>query len=124
MLLFLQPFFQLDIILNNAVMHHHNLSRAIPVWMGILLGRMSMRGPAGMPDSIRSIQRVFPNHFFKVAELACRAANLQAVPIPGDGNSRGVVTAILQALQTIQDDWRRVLAPDVSNNAAHTYYPG
>ena len=119
-LLLSQPFFQLNVVLNDAVMHHHNLSSAITVWMGILFCRMSMRGPAGMSDSISPVQRVFPDHLFKVAELARRAPDLQAISISSYCNSRGVITAILEAFQAIQDDWHSVFTPDISNNAAHT----
>ncbi len=48
---------QLDVILDDSVVHDHDLARAIAVRVGVFLGGAAVRGPAGMADAIEAIDR-------------------------------------------------------------------
>ncbi len=58
-----------EIVFDDAVVHHHNLSRAIAVRMGIFFGGTSVRGPAGVADAIGSLERPLPDDLFQVAQF-------------------------------------------------------
>ena len=48
--------FQLDVILNNSVVHHHNFARAITMRVCVFFRGPAMRGPACMPDAVQTFQ--------------------------------------------------------------------
>ena len=48
----LQLFFQLQIILDDAVVDHHDLAGAIAVRVRIFFGGAAVRGPAGVADAV------------------------------------------------------------------------
>src|ERR1700730_19102271 len=55
----LEPLFQLEIILDNAVVDDNNLTGAIAVRVGVFLGGAAVGGPAGVADSIGAFDRRF-----------------------------------------------------------------
>ena len=91
-----QLFLERDIVLDDAVMHHDNFSRAIAMRVGIFFRGSSVSGPAGVADAISAINRTEPYNFFQIAQLAFGAADLQACTIARDRNSRRVVAAIFE----------------------------
>src|SRR5271166_4351342 len=46
------------VVFNNAIVHNHDLSGAVAVGMGVLFRGTSVRGPAGVPDAVGSIERL------------------------------------------------------------------
>src|SRR4029077_17086654 len=89
----------------------------------ILLGGASVSGPAGMADAVGSIQRLEANNFFQIAQLAFGASDVQPFPISGNGNARGIVTAILQPFQAVNDDGDDPLLTNIPHNPAHEITP-
>ena len=89
-------FFQREIVFDDAVMHHHDISGAVPVGMGILFRRTAMGGPARVADAVGAVERLQADRLFEIAQLAFGAAHLQTVAIAGDRDSGRVVAAILQ----------------------------
>src|SRR5690349_6885232 len=87
-------------------MHHHDLAGAVAVRMGILFRRPAMRGPARVANAPAAFQRLQPDHLFQVTQLAFRAPHLKsaAVAIAADGNAGGVISAIFQLLEPINND--------------------
>ena len=112
-------FFRLEVVLDDAVVHHHDAPGAIAVRMGILLRGAAMGGPAGVADAVRAVDRIQPDGLFQVAQLAFGAAHLQPVAIAADRNSRRVIAAILKPFQAIENDWNHPLLTDVANNSTH-----
>jgi hypothetical protein len=66
--------------------------------------------------SVRTVDGVQTDHFFEVVQFACGAANLQPVALD-DGDACGVVTTVLQALQTFQQHRDYTFISDVTNNS-------
>ncbi len=64
--------------------------------MGVFFGGAAMRGPAGVSDAVGAVERLQADYFFQVAQLAFGAADLKAVAVAGNGDSGGVVAAILE----------------------------
>src|ERR1700722_20108748 len=78
--------FQLDVILDDAVMHDNNFTRAVAMRMGVFLGRAPMRGPAGVSDAVETFQRNLMDRFFEIAQLSGSAANFELSVVADHGN--------------------------------------
>ena len=77
----LQLFFQRQIVFDNAVMHDHDVARAIAVRVGVFLGGTAMRRPAGVADAVVAIHRIDPQHVFEIAQFAGSAAHAQRLVV-------------------------------------------
>src|SRR4029077_10047313 len=73
----LELLFQLEIILDDAVVDDYDLAAAIAVRVCVFLGRATVRGPAGVANSVGALDRRFLQYFFEVAEFSRRAANFE-----------------------------------------------
>src|SRR5436309_2438158 len=80
--------------------------------------RRAVRGPARVPDAVRSVQRVQADHFFQVAQFAGGAADLQVIFLD-DCQPRRVVAAVLQPLQAVEQHGHYTLFSDVTNYSRH-----
>ncbi len=116
-----QLLLQADVVLHDAVVDDHDLSGAVAVRVRVLLGRTSVRGPAGMSDAVGAIERLQPDDLFQIAQLAFGAAHLQTISVAGHCNAGGVIAAIFQAAQAINNDRHNPLVSDVPNNPAHRF---
>src|SRR5450631_887359 len=114
-----QLLLQAEIVLDNPVMHDHDLARAVAVGMSIFFGRTSVCGPARVPNAIRAVERLLANDFFQVAQLALGAPQLQSVAVTGYRDSSRIIAAILQPPQPFDDDRNYTFLADVPNNATH-----
>ncbi len=108
------------VILNDAVMHYHDLARAVPVWVSVVFAWPPVCGPACVTDSVAAIQRVQVDCSLKIAESANCPADLHPVAVAGDRCSRRVIASVLQTPKAFKDDRGCRFFPNVSNNAAHT----
>src|SRR5271166_17884 len=118
-----QLLLQADVVLDDAVVDDHDLSGAVTVRMRVFFGGTSVRGPARVADSVGAVERLQADDLFQVAQLALGAPHLQAISIAGNGNAGGVISAIFETAQAIQDDRHNSLVSDVSNNPAHKVQP-
>src|SRR5437764_15280353 len=105
-------------------MYDDDLAGAIAMRMGVLFRRAAVGCPACVTDAEGAFERCDPDGFFKIAELALRAADLQAVSIAADGDARGIISAVFQAAQPVNDDGDHLLISDIANNSAHKVLPG
>jgi hypothetical protein len=70
-------------------------------------------------DAVGAIEGLEADSFFQVAQLALGATDLQAVAIAGNRDPGGVVAAILQPPQSIDDDGHDALLANATDYAAH-----
>ena len=63
-----------QIILDDAVVHHHDVAVAIAMRMRVFLGGPAVRGPARVADAVGALDRIQPQRVFQVAQLARRGA--------------------------------------------------
>src|SRR6516165_33305 len=112
-----------QVVLDDAVVHYHDLAGAVAVRVGVFFAGAAMGGPARMADAIGAVERLGANHFFQVAELALGAADLQAFPVAGDRDPSGVISAILQAAQPVNDDGDDLFFANVADDATHKFAP-
>ena len=125
---------QFGVVLNDAVVDadHIRLHGAGPgpgavaadMGMGIGLARLSVGGPAGMPDPTGSCQRG------PVVCLDCQIPELsgcfyhfgQIASVPYR-EPRRVIAPVFQSGQAVQQDRRRLVISRKPNNSAHSVFP-
>ncbi len=114
--LFLKRFAQLAEILDDAVVNDGNtLGR---VRMGVVFGRLAMGGPAGVADAGMARQRLGPEPRFEIFQFALGAPPRQVVAFERC-DARGIVAAIFQPLERIDQLLRDRAPPQDADNAAH-----
>ena len=74
-------FLQAKIVLDDAVVHDDDLAGAVAVRMGVFFRGTAVGGPAGVSNAVGAMQRLLPDGFFQIAQLAFGAANLEAVAV-------------------------------------------
>jgi hypothetical protein len=109
---------QLQIILDDAVVHDGDTSARVRMRMGIGLGGGAMGGPAGMPDAHVRLQGLLEHLALQIDDLADLATELETA-VEGNGETRGVIAAVLQALETVHHHDLGEVVPDVADDAAH-----
>src|SRR5689334_2380349 len=112
--------FQTEIVLNDAVVNDDDFAGAVPMRMSIFFRGSAVSSPAGVADAVGSFERLIANGLLKVAQLTFGPANIESTStVVADGNAGGVVSAILQPTQSINDYRNDTLLADVTDNAAH-----
>ena len=107
---------QLEVVLDDAVVHHRHA--AVAVRVGVLVGRLAVRGPAGMADAGRAARRLLAEALLQIGELALGAHDREAL-LPQDREARRIIAAVLELAQTLDEQVRAILVADVPNDAAH-----
>ncbi len=90
----------------------------------VLFGGASVGGPAGVADAEGAGDGVVGDDGFEVAQLAGGAAELkQTIAIgagaTGDGDARGVISAIFKTTEAFDNDRDDGFRADVTNDSAH-----
>ncbi len=112
----LQLLAQLGIVLNDPVMHQGD--SAGPLGVGVALGRGAVGGPAGVADADGAEQGVLVQHGLQGADLALGAAAFDMVADHG-GDAGGVVAAVLESFEAVDQTLGHRLHADDANDAAH-----
>src|SRR5258707_13397796 len=115
-----QLFLQRNIVLDNAIVDHHDLSRAVAMRVGVFFGGAPVGGPAGVTDAVSAVQRLQADDFFQVAQLALSPAQLQLTgAVAGHGDAGGVVPAVLQLLEPVNNDGHHALFANIAYDSTH-----
>ena len=99
-----QEFAQVLIVFNNAVVHNRKPARFARVRVRVFIGRLAVRRPARMADADRTAD------FRAAVELVVRAHN---------GDARGVIAAVFQAFEPVEQNGRHLLQARISDNSTH-----
>ena len=67
--------FELKIILDDAVVHHHDIAGTIAMRVRVLFRRTPVGGPARVADAVGSVHRIHADGVFQVAQFSGRAPN-------------------------------------------------
>ena len=111
--------FQVQVILDDAVVHHGEQATVADLGMGIDVGRGPMGGPPGVTDAHSAGQ------LFAALEDAVQHAQTPLGLYHVDAgvvvhcHARRVIAPVLQFLQAVEQNGRRLLLADISYNAAH-----
>jgi hypothetical protein len=109
-----------QIVFDNAVVDNDDAAGAVAMRVGVLFGGPAMRGPAGVADAERAVQRILAQNLFQVGQLAGRATHLKhrAGGI-ADGDARRIVAAVFQSPQPFNDDGNHFLFSNITDDSAH-----
>src|SRR5208282_5073429 len=88
------------------------------VRMRVVLGRPAVRRPAGVTDADRSRQRLARELQFQILEFALRTPSRQGAVLKR-GDAGGIVAAVFEALERVDELRCNRLSADDSDNAAH-----
>ena len=113
---------QLEIILDDAVVHHDDFPGAIAMRMRIFFSGAAVRGPARVADAIDPIYGVFAEHFLEIAQLSGCTANFELAIVVHNGDPRGIIAAIFEAAQAVQNQRNNFFRSDITNNSAHSEF--
>ena len=118
----LQFIFQFLEILDNPVMDNGNSAILGNMGMGVSLHRKSMRGPSGMPDSRKNRNRLFSrDFFFQYGKFSRRFDNVEPALL-FKGHAGGIIAAIFQTPQPVNQQGNGRFSSSISNNSAHNKF--
>ena len=112
----LQLLLERKVILDDAVVHHHHGAR--PVRVCVLFARPAVRGPPGVADADLAGHGLAVERSLQVAQLAFRPTHIDFALI-NQGDSGGVVTAVLEPAKAVEQQGAAITGSNVSNDAAH-----
>ena len=119
--LLLQLVTQLAEVLDDAVVHDSKLVGGVRV--RVVLGRLAMRGPAGVADAGEASERLACEPHLEIAQLALGAPARQCAAFQRR-DACGVVAAIFQPLERVDELARyRFTAENADNPAQGRLFP-
>jgi len=113
-----QLIFQRLVIFDHSVVHECQFPSRVEMRMGVLVRWLSMRRPPSVAYTESSVRRFFRHEFSQLSDSPGALARFDAIAV-NDRNPRGIVTAIFQAAQPIEQDGSCLRTSDVSDNATH-----
>src|ERR1035437_4842164 len=111
-----------QVVFDDAIVHHDDVAFTVAVRVGVFLGGAAVGGPARVADAEGAIDGVVADSFFEVAQLALGAANFEMPVIAVNGEARGIISPIFQALQAFQNNRNGAMGTNVTYNATHNLY--
>ena len=114
---------ELEVVFDDAVVHHHDVARAIAMRMRVLFGGAAVRGPARVPDAVGCRPPDSAGALLPGCAACPSAPHGQAIVAFQHRDARRVVAAVFQALQAVQNDRDRLPISDVADNSAHIVIP-
>src|SRR5258708_25649812 len=93
--------------------------------MGVFLGRAAMGGPTRVADAVGGLAGGVLQDFFQNAQLARSATDLELAVLGDHSDSGGIVAAVFQLAQALNDHGHNFFRSDVTDNSTHgTMAPG
>ena len=105
-------------VLDDAVLHDHELAFCVRVRVRVALARLPVSRPAGVPDADVARDRVLLQAARQVAQLADVAADLD-LAVADDRYSRGIVPAVFEPPQAFEDNLGSIARTYVSDYPTH-----
>ena len=109
-------------VLDDAVVDDRDAAALVHVRMGVRRGRGAVGGPAGVSDPDGPQRGLAPELVGQHRELARGFLDPDPVSVD-DRKASGVVSPILHAAETLQQDRRRLPWPNVPDDSAHRARP-
>ena len=109
---------QLDVVLDDAVVHDRDLAGAVDVRVGVLLARLAVRRPARVADAHATGDRRGVERLLEVDQFADAARDGQLSGVD-DGDARRVVAAVLEPCKPAEQHVSRAAGADVSDDSTH-----
>ena len=110
---------QREVVFDDAVVDDDEGAGAVAVRVGVFFGGAAVGCPARVTDAEGAVDGGVADDGFEVAELAGGAAEFEAFGAPSYGDAGRVVTAVLEAAKTFNNDGDDRLRTNVSNDSTH-----
>ena len=107
-------------VLDDAVVDQGNLAGCMR--MGVVLGRRTMRRPAGVGDADQAGERFGLHLAGEIVELALGAAAIEPIIVDGADAGR-IIAEIFEPAKTFDETARHVLPAHYADNATHRRTP-
>ena len=107
------------VILDHAVVDEREFAALVEMRMGILIGRLAVRRPAGVADAVSARRGRFGHQLGKPGDAAGTFPRLDMVAID-DRDAGRIVATVFEPTQPIEQDGRGFRSSDVSDDATHT----
>ena len=121
--LFRQHLPELDIILDDAVMHHRDRSFRVKMRMRIHITGHAVGGPSRVPDPADALHRLpVMGQVLQNLQSAHGFGDIDLLPVV-DRHPRRIISTVLQPGQPVQNDRRRLFRSDIAHNSTHTLNP-
>jgi hypothetical protein len=111
--------FQLEVILEDPVVDHGDASFAVAMGVSIRLRGTAVGRPTGMPEPAGTPERRILDQLLQVGDLAYASATLER-RLALHHDARRIVAAILETLETPEQNGNRIATTDVTNDSAHS----
>ena len=102
-------------------MDNDDLAGAVAMRMRILFGWTAVCGPARVANTIRAVNRGLPDYFFQIVKFPRSAANLDLSVLGNHSYTGGIITAVFEAPQAVEDEGNDFLGADISDDSAHSF---
>jgi hypothetical protein len=96
-----------------------DVAGAVAVGMGVFFGGTAVGCPTGMSDAVAAIDGVDLQYIFEISQFSGGAADAEGLVIAIDGDTGGVVAAVFESLETIQNDRNSPLSSYVAYDSTH-----
>ena len=110
---------QLDVVFDDAVVHDDDLALAVAMRVGVFFGGPAVRGPARVAEAVDAVDGMLADGLLEIGQFARGAAQFQLAVFADHGDARGIVAAIFEAPEPVEDQGHNFLRADISDYAAH-----
>src|SRR3954465_11852171 len=107
------------IIFDYAVVHERDLARGVEMRMRVVIRDFAVSRPTRVTDSVMSGSGLLRNQLRERRNSPRALARLEMVAV-NNGDAGGIVPAIFEAAEPIEQNRRRFLASDITNDSAHS----
>ena len=116
--LLLQFSLQIEVVLDDAVVNDDDVARAITMGVRVLFGRPAVGGPSCVPQPVLAVDGVGIDYRLQPRQLA-RASPQFDLAVVHQGHARGVVPAVFEPPEAVDEDGEDGPVADVADDAAH-----
>src|SRR5205085_821748 len=106
------------VVFDHAVVHERELAALVEMRMRIFVGNLAVRRPASVTDAVIAARRLLRHQAREIGDTPCALTRLHASAVY-DCNSGRVITAILEAPQSIEQAGSSLRTSNVTDNSAH-----
>ncbi len=106
------------VIFDDAIVDEGNFAGGVEMRVGILVVHLSVRGPARVADSVAAGGRTLGHEPRQISDATGAFAGFHLIAV-NDGDPGGIVAAIFEAPQTVQENGSRFRTANVTDNSAH-----
>src|ERR1051325_5334682 len=86
----------------------------------VLFGGAPVCGPTRVTDAVSAVKRTQADGLFEIAQFSFGAPDLEFVTFVDDRDARGVIAAIFELSQPINDERHYLFVAYVTNDSTHT----